>query len=144
MQFERSKSINHKEKMVATLNWSISLQVTGGPTINAAQSGLNVEAVDRVDVTIAAGAADKVVYIQPGAAPAVHLLAIVSDVYGANLKFKASDGTTDSTAVVLDSPQVYAGGAAALFGTAPKQLKLTNGGGADAHVTVFVARQAAA
>jgi hypothetical protein len=82
------------------------------------------------------------VHIQPGAATAVRLLAIVSDIYGAKLKFKASDGATDSPTVVLDTPQVYAGGAAALFGTAPQQLKLTNGGSVDAHVTVFVARDA--
>jgi hypothetical protein len=127
---------------MATLNWSITLQVTGGPTINTGLSGLVIEAVDRIDVTIDAGDADKVVQIQPGAAGAVHLLVVTSDVYGEKLSFKASDGATDSVKVVLDAPQVYAGGGSALFGTDPQQLKLTNAGADAAHVTVFVARDA--
>jgi hypothetical protein len=127
---------------VATLNWSISVQVTGGPTINAAQSGIQVEAVDRIDVTIAPGAADEVVHIQPGAANTVHLLAVVSDVYDAALTFKASDGNKDSAKVALDAPQVYSGGAAILFGADPLQLKVTNGGANPANLTVFVARKA--
>jgi hypothetical protein len=124
------------------LNWSIALQVTGGPTMNTGQSGLDIEAVDRIDVTIDAGDTDKVVQIQPGAAGAVHLLVVTSDVYGPTLSFKASDGTTDSAKVVLDAPQLYAGGASALFATDPRQLKLTNAGPDPAHMTVFVARDA--
>ncbi|HUP10204.1 MAG TPA: hypothetical protein VMU47_23835 [Caldimonas sp.] len=127
---------------MAKLNWSITLQVAGGPTISTGQSGLDIEAVDRIDVAIDAGDTDKIVQIQPGAAGAVHLLVVTSDVYGPKLSFKASDGTTDSAKVVLDAPQLYAGGASALFGTDPQQLKLTNAGTDPAHVTVFVARDA--
>ncbi|AGK51780.1 MULTISPECIES: hypothetical protein [Burkholderia] len=127
---------------MANLNWSLSLQVTGGPTINAGQDGLSVEGVDTIDVTIDAGDADKVVQIQPGAAGHVHVLAVKSDLYNSKLSFKASDGATDSAKVVLDAPQLYAGGATALFGIDPKQLKLSNAGAAAAHVTIFVARDA--
>jgi hypothetical protein len=127
---------------MAKLNWSITLQVAGGPTLNTGQSGLDIEAVDRIDVTIDAGDTDKMVQIQPAAAGAVHLLVVTSDLYGPKLSFKASDGTTDSANVVLDAPQLYAGGASALFGTDPQQLKLTNAGTDPAHVTVFVARDA--
>jgi hypothetical protein len=127
---------------MAKLNWSITLQVAGGPTINSGQDGLDIEAVDRIDVTIDAGDTDKVVQIQPGAAGNVHLLVVSSDIYGPKLSFKASDGSTDSAKVVLDAPQLYAGGAAALFATDPKQLKLTNAGTDPAKVTVFVARDA--
>lgn len=134
--------LSPKESAMANLSWSITLQVTGGPTVNSGQSGLDIEAVDRVDVTIAGGDTDKVVQIQPGAANHVHLLVVTSDLYGPTLRFKASDGTTDSAEVVLDAPQVYAGGAAALFATDPKQLKLSNAGVDPAHVTVFVARDA--
>lgn len=127
---------------MAKLSWSITLQVAGGPTINSGQDGLDIEAVDRIDVTIDAGAADKVVQIQPAAAGAVHLLVVTSDVYGPKLSFKVSDGTTDAAKVVFDAPQLYAGGASALFAIDPKQLKLTNSGADPAHVTVFVARDA--
>lgn len=127
---------------MALLNWSITLQVAGGPTINAGLEGKEIEAVDRVDVTIEADNAEKVVEIQPSAAETVHLLVVVSDIYDGKLSFKASDGTTDSAKIILDTPQVYAGGAAALFGTDPQQLKLTNAGSDPAHVTVFVARSA--
>jgi hypothetical protein len=131
-----------REEAMANLNWSITLQVAGGPTISSGQSGLAIEAVDRVDVTIDGGDIDKVVQIQPGAAAHVHLLVVTSDLYGPKLSFKASDGGTDSAKVVLDGLRVYAGGAAALFATDPKQLKLTNAGTDSAHVTVFVARDA--
>jgi hypothetical protein len=124
------------------LNWSMTLQVAGGPTITAGQDALNFEAVDRIDVAIEAGDTDQVVHIQPGAASSVHLLVVTADVYGDKLSFKASDGTTDSAKVVLDAPQLYAGGATSLLGTDPKQLKLTNAGTDPAHVTVFVARDA--
>lgn len=127
---------------MAMMNWSITLQVTGGPAINAGLSGLEIEAVDRIDVTIDADGAEKVVHIQPGAASTVRLLVVVSDIYDKKLSFKASDGTTDSVKVVLDAPQLYAGGAAVLFGTDPQQLKLTNSSSNAAHVTVFVARDA--
>jgi len=127
---------------MAKLNWSITLQVAGGPTVNSGQDDLDVEAVDRIDVRIDAGDTDKVVQIQPGAAGNVHLLLVTSDLYGPKLSFKASDGAADSAKVVLDAPQLYAGGAAALFATDPKQLKLTNAGTDPANVTVFVARDA--
>lgn len=127
---------------MATLNWSITLQVAGGPTINAGLDGVEFEAVDRVDVTIDADGTEQAVEIQPGAATTVRLLVVVSDIYDAKLSFKASDGSTDSAKIVLDAPQVYAGGAVELFGTDPRQLKFKNGGTDPAHVTVFVARDA--
>jgi len=125
------------------LNWSIMLQVAGSPAItNPSPDGLDVEAVDRIDVMINGGDTDKIVNVQPGAAGNVHLLVITSEPYGPKLSFKASDGTKDSAKVVLDAPQAYAGGALALFNTDPKQLKVTNDGTDPAHVTVFVARDA--
>jgi len=127
---------------MAKLSWTITLQVAGGPTISSGQDGLNVEAVDRIDVKIDAGDTDRVVQIQPAAAGNVHLLLVSSDVYGDKLSFKASDGATDSAKVVLDAPQLYAGGATALFATDPVELKLTNAGTVPANVTVFVARDA--
>ena len=127
---------------MAKLTWSITMQVAGGPTMSFGQDGLNVEAFDRIDVKIGAGDADKAVQIQPGAAGNVRVIVVASDVYSDQLSFKASDGTTDSAKVVLNAPQLYAGGAAALFATDPKQLKLSNAGTAAANVTVFVARDA--
>ncbi|WP_321796825.1 hypothetical protein [Caballeronia sp. J97] len=127
---------------MAKLQWSVTLQVTGGPTVSSGQNDLDIQAIDRIDVTIEPGDADKVVQIQPGAAGKVHLLVVTSDRYGDKLSFKASDGATDSAKVVLNAPQVYAGGATALFGTDPKELKLTNADADPAQVTVIVARDA--
>jgi hypothetical protein len=127
---------------MAKLNWSMTMQVSGGPTISAGQPDFDVEAVDRIEVTINAGDTDKVVKIQPGAAGNIHLLAIASDSYGPKLSFKAGDSTNDSPKVVLDTPQLYASGAVALFTVAPQQLKFTNGGTDPANVLIFVARDA--
>jgi hypothetical protein len=89
------------------------------------------------------GDADKVLEIQPSGLAAVHLLLIKSSSYGSHLSFKASDGTTDSNAVTLDSPQLFSGGGVTLFGLAPHQLKFTNTStDKPATVEIHVARDA--
>jgi len=102
-----------------------------------------VEATDRIEVTIDPGDTDKVVDIEPGGAASIQLRLVKSTRYGTPFSFKASDGSTDSSAVTLDGPQVYIGGSVALFGLDPHQLKFTNTSpDQSAAIAIFVARDA--
>ena len=126
-----------------TMNWTLTLQITGSPTIATTSPAATIQAVDRIEAVIAPSDADKVLEVQPGAAAEVRLLLVKSTRYGSDLSFKVSDGTTDSDAVTLDTPQLFSGGAVALFGLAPQQLKFTNTGADPATVEIHVARDAA-
>jgi len=126
-----------------TMNWTVTLQITGSPTIATASPTAIIQAVDRIEAVIAPGDADKVLEVQPGAAAEVRLILVKSTRYGSDLSFKVSDGATDSDAVTLDTPQLFSGGAVALFGLAPQQLKFTNTGADPATVEIHVARDAA-
>lgn len=129
---------------MANVSWSTSIQVAGGPTISIAEGPITAEATDRIEVSIAAGDADKVVDLQPGPASGIHLLSIKSSNYGdgTNITFKASDGATDGTAINLTGPQFYSGGAVVLFGLDPRLLKFSNTSTAAALIEIFVARDA--
>ena len=128
---------------MATLTWSLTLLVSGSSSISVSRAPVTVEATDRIEVVIAPGDTDKVVDIQPGATSAIHALLIASSSYGAHLKFKVSDGTTDSVAVTLDSPQVFSGGSVAVFALAPRRLKFTNSSlDKPATLDILVARDA--
>jgi len=129
---------------MATLSWSMTVQIADSAAISITRTPIEAEGVDRIDVTIAPGDTNKLVNIQSGAASSIHLLTVTSSNYGAHLSFKANDGTTDSaTAVTLDSPQIFSGGSVALFGLAPRQLKFTNSStDKPAKVQILVARDA--
>jgi hypothetical protein len=126
-----------------TMNWTVTLQISGSPTIATASPTATIQAVDRIVAVVEPGDADKVLEVQPGAATEVHLLLVKSTRYGSDLSFKVSDGATDSDVVTLDTPQLFSGGAIALFGLAPQQLKFTNTGADPATVEIHVAREAA-
>jgi hypothetical protein len=125
------------------MRWSVNIQVGGGTAMVAAADARPSEAIDTVQVVVSPGDADKVLDIQPGGASAVHLLVIKSSLYGNELSYKASDGTSDAPAVVLDAPHVFSTGSVTLYGFAPRQLKFTNTStDKTAAVQIFVARDA--
>jgi len=124
------------------VSWTLSVQVGGGSSVATTADPVDVEAVDRIEVVIAAGAADHVVEVQPGAAEQVHLLHIRASAYSSDLTFKLSDGADDTMAIPLTEPQLYTAGAIALFEHAPKALKISNGGAAAVTLEVLVARDA--
>jgi hypothetical protein len=139
------------------LNASASFQIPGGPTLSATAS-LEIEAYDRIDVTLKPGDSDKTVDIQPGAASQLRLLVIKSSLYdaGGDLTYVVSDGLAinpnDSDPVNLDAPQIFMGvGAVGLFGIdPPKSVKFTNGLASagpsdtskDAYIEILVGRDA--
>lgn len=128
---------------MAQMSWTVSVQISGGPSIAASAAPQSVEATDRVAVTVAPGESDRVVELQPGAAAAIRLILIQSSRYGPDLTVKASDGVSDSEPIRLDGPQVLTAGTTALLGVAPRQLKVSNASAdQDAAIEVFVARDA--
>src|ERR1700720_3778412 len=99
-----------------TMNWTVTLQISGSPTVATASAPTAIQAVDRIEAVIAPGDADKGLEVQPSPATEGRLLLGKSTRYGTDLSFKVSDGATDSDAVTLDTPQLFSGGAVALFG----------------------------
>lgn len=127
-----------------TLSWTTTVQVSGRPNTIISRETKAVEAQDYAEVVLAAGDADIPVALQPSAADRVRLLIIKADRYGADLTFKVSDGATETDPLTLDEPQVFAGGAIALFAMAPNQIILTNASpDTPATVSVFAFRDAA-
>ena len=88
---------------MTTINAAASFAVPGGPTL-VVNSAISAEAYDRIDIEVNPGYSDKSVEVQPGAAAQVRLLVIKSSLYGAEIKYHARDGTTDSDEVTLDGP----------------------------------------
>lgn len=124
------------------MSWSLTVQVSGGASVTTSADAVPVEAVDRVEVSIDAGATDKVIELQPSAANQVALLHIRASAYSDKITFKISDGAGDTSAIKLTEPQLYTSGAMPLFARAPKSLKVSNATPDAVKVEVVVARDA--
>jgi hypothetical protein len=128
------------EKMNVTLN----VQVVGGPKVFVSLTK-EVEAYDKIRVSIDAGAIDRDVDIQPSGQGQVHFLMISlarSEQYGDKVAYKINAG--DANTIQLDAPQVFLGkGAVALFGsTALKKLLFSNSLAENASIEILVGRDA--
>jgi hypothetical protein len=126
--------------MPETINWTLNLQVPLGPRV--AQSGaLTVEAYDKVNLTLEAGATDVDVDVQPAStAGQVTFVAITASVYDELLTYSPDGGTTTHA---LEAPVALLGaGAVALLNAAPEQLRLANGTADPVTVEILVGRDA--
>ncbi|TBW39888.1 hypothetical protein E0E54_01610 [Azotobacter chroococcum] len=124
-----------------TLGISVKASKT---SISIPERDIEVEATDYLEVEVKPG--DLNVDIQPGEAKALRLLVIKSSVYS-DLEFTVNDGANDkSKAVQLDGPQIFSGGAMALFDVQqPKRLTFKNKSpdkDKTAKVEIFVGRDA--
>jgi hypothetical protein len=128
------------------LKWSTTVQVQGGTVLTATGDSRAVEAIDTIEVVLERkkdAVKQVVVDLQPGAATAIHLLAIKSSLYGPDITYKAANDTSDSKPVTLDAPQLFSSGNLALFDLDPHQLKFSNAStDKDATVQILVARDA--
>src|SRR4249920_1901879 len=125
---ERESESTREETGMPQMTFGVSVQVPNGPQM-ALTGTQAAEAYDKIELTIepgGTGAPEVTIEIQPAAAAAVVLMLIKSSIYGADLTYKLSDGTTDSAAVALDSPLFLLGSGIALCGVAPKVLKIKN------------------
>jgi hypothetical protein len=128
--------------MSEKINWTLNVQVVGGPKISAAQT-VTVDAYDKIQVTIGTGAADEVVDVQPGGAGRVQFLLISSDQFGDDLTYKVNNAGDD---IKLDAQQLFIrDGAVGLLGTSPPTtLGFTNNLAQDANIEILVGRNATA
>jgi hypothetical protein len=128
------------------VNYSYSIQIAGGPTI-ARAFATNVDAYDKIELTLEPGATDVVVDVQPGAVSQVGLLALSSSLNDDKVTYKVTDGGADKGPFTLDAPQLFSGGAIAAIGASPKTLKFSNAHPAGdptkkAMIEIFVGRDA--
>ena len=136
---------------MANITYRLSIQVDGGPQLVESTQRL-VQAYEKIDPGLdagGAGVAEVKVDLQPGAADKMVLMCVRSSLYAPEISVTASDGTADASPVVLSGPLILSGGAIALLGVAPKQLKFKNKGTAGdakkkAQIEILVARDAVA
>jgi hypothetical protein len=110
--------------MSEKINWTLNVQVVGGPKISASQT-LIVDAYDKIDVVIPGGDSTTpgtaTVEVQPGGSGQVQFLLITSSLYDANLTYSVDGGS----AIQLDAPQLLMGnGAIGLLGSTQNQFAL--------------------
>lgn len=157
--------------MAETINWTVDIQVSGGPRISQSRR-LLVEAYDKIDVEVPAaepvaaapgtftpGRAD--VQVQPGGAGQVQFLVISSSVYSDQLVYRVNTPTAPvppppvvpgptTTGVPLDELQLLIGtGAVGLLAEPPQTLYFSNriwdaalNQGQIASIQIFVGRDA--
>ena len=127
--------------MPEKINWTLNVQVAGGPKLFAS-STLTLDAYDKIQVGIEAGATDKKVEVQPGGAGHVQFLLITSDPYGEGLTYKVNDSAS-SKVIKLDGPHLLIGkGAVGLLDPAPTSLFFSSSLGKDATVEILIGREA--
>jgi len=125
--------------MVEKMSWSARVEVANGPRLSAADV-LEIEAYDKVGITLAAGAADVDVDLQPAEAGQVVLLMIKTSARDPAITYSPDAGATK---IPLDAPLILIGtGAISLLGADPKQLQLANGTANDVEVEILVGRDA--
>ncbi|CAH1388046.1 hypothetical protein [Candidatus Nitrotoga sp. M5] len=119
--------------MAEKINWNFVTQALNGPSVSGAGT-LEVEAYDKIAVTIAVGATQQVNLVPSGA---VSLLIINPAVPDADLSYDVG-----GNAIVLDGPHVLIGaGAVSLLGGATN-LSFTNNTAEDAIIEILLGRDA--
>jgi hypothetical protein len=101
---------------------------------------VDIEAYDKIEVTVTKNSAPVTVEVQPGGAGDVEFIIITADVY-ANLSFEVDESGTD---VTLDGPLMLTSpGLVALLGATCNEIVFTNTHVTiDRNVTILVGRTA--
>lgn len=119
--------------MAETISWNYVAQALNGPAISGA-GDLTVDAYDKINVTITAGATQQVNLTPSGT---VSLLVINPAAPDVKLTYKIGANN-----IALDAPHVLIGtGAVSLLGGATN-LSFTNNTGADATIEILLGRDA--
>jgi hypothetical protein len=129
---------------MAVITWTVKAEVGGGPSFTKA-STLEVEAYERIDVAVAAGASDMEVTVD---GTGMQFIAMRVDSPApipspSPLSYKVNDAA--ATEIVLDQPvQLLVGeGAVGFLGAAPlEKLFFSNSAPEDASVSILVGRDA--
>ena len=121
--------------MSEQINWTLNVQVVGGPKVSASATVV-VDAYDKIEAVVPAGGSTTV-DVQPG--DGAQLLIITADSYE-NLTYEV-DGS--GTTVTVDGAHVLFGsGAVTLLGNTQNQFVFANGGAADVTAEILVGRNA--
>lgn len=119
--------------MAEKISWNYVAQALNGPSLSG-QGVLEVDAYDKIEVTIMDGATQQVNLVPSGT---VSLLVINPAVPDVDLSYDIG-----GTAIALDGPHVLIGtGAVSLLGGA-SNLSFTNNTGADATIEILLGRDA--
>ena len=119
--------------MAEKFSWNYVAQALNGPSLSG-QGDLTVDAYDKIEVTIAAGATQQVDLVPGGT---VSLLVINPAVPDVDLSYDVG-----GNAVALDGPHVLIGtGAVSLLGGATN-LTFANNTAADATIAILLGRDA--
>ena len=126
---------------MAQISLTVDVSVPNGPKLWFRRA-LDVEAIDKIDLTIASSAKDEEVELQPGGAGQVQFLLIVAEPYDANVSYKVNKKAGDARA--LDQPHLFTGAGAVsiLNGGVPTKLFLSNNTAGDAKVQILIGRDA--
>jgi hypothetical protein len=139
--------------MPEKINWTLNVQIAGGPKISAIDT-MDVEAYDKIQITVENGSSTRV-EVQPSSMTGqVQFLLISSDYYGAGLTYVVNppDSGAEPVPIALDGPHIFIGpGTVKLLDPAsgPQTLVFTNnlsdpdtGDPVQATVQILVGRDA--
>jgi hypothetical protein len=123
---------------------TLSVSIAGGHTVTASSDVIEAEAIDQLDIELAADDTPITVEIQPGASSQLHALLLSSTHYASDLTYVFNDGTTDADeTLTLDGPQIFSAGNLGAISVNPTHIILTMAStGEAATVSIFVARDA--
>jgi len=121
--------------MPEKINWTLNVQVVGGPKVSVADT-MEVEAYDKIEALAPAGGS-VTINVQPG--DGARFLLITASSYE-NLTYEVD---ASGNPVPLDDTLILIGsGAVGLLGGTQNQFVFTNGGAADITVEILVGRKA--
>jgi hypothetical protein len=127
---------------MSNITWQFQAAIPGGPAFTISQPNIAVQAYDVASATVAAGASNVDVAVQPSSSPGdVVFVVVSSDTYDAGLTYKVDGG---ASAHALDAPHVLLGaGAVGLMngGAAPQKLTFSSALAKDALIQVVAGRK---
>ncbi len=129
--------------MPEKINWSVDMQIVGGPKIAVSQT-VSVDAYDKIEVVVADGIDEEDIQVQPGGAGQVQFLLIKSNKYDAALTYSVNSPESNADdRIKLDALQALIGeGAVGLLGDSPQTLYFYNHVGQDVAIQILVGRKA--
>ncbi len=125
--------------MAETIKYSLSFQVVGGISLPIS-SEMAVDAYEKIQVAVPAGATDMTINLQPDGAHLAEFLLIKSSAYGDSLTYKVN---TSTTSIVLNGPHVFIGnGAVSILNSSPTKLLFSNALTGDVTIDILLGRDA--
>ncbi len=123
---------------------TLSVSIAGGQTVSASSDVIEADAIDSIDIDLAADDVPVTVEIQPGVSSQLHALLLSSTFYSSDLTYVFNDGSSDADeTLTLDGPQMFSAGNLTAISVDPTNIKLTMAPtGEAATVSIFVARNA--